>query len=155
MLFGDLDQKYFTSLCVCRYESLSTRHLEQIFSFLWQRAARSFPNNKLAVVNNFPGHGLNSLIQNIAFHSCIVEFDGSVSKSMYWNGYNKYKSMYYRYVLSLYLCSCVNAYKHMCIHTYYLCLKMWYLKLLNHSAWSHEDNISFRKSVRYRGEQGP
>lgn len=75
VLFGDLDQNYYTMLSFCCYESLSASHLEQIFSFLWWRDAWSFPNNKSAVVNGFPGHSLNSLIQNVALHSYLVEFD--------------------------------------------------------------------------------
>lgn len=66
VLFGDLDQNYFTLLSLCRYESSLPSHLEQIFRFLSRRDAQSFFNNKLALVNSFPGHSLNSSIQNVS-----------------------------------------------------------------------------------------
>lgn len=135
MLFGDLDQKYFTSLSVCRYESLSTRHLEQIFSFLWQRAARSFPNNKLAVVNNFPGHGLNSLIQNVVFNSYIVEFDGSVGKSMHSNVYNININICSIDVCCLCTYICVRMHTNICAYTH--TLSAWKYDIWNYWITTH------------------
>ena len=115
-LFGDLDQNYFILLSFCRYESLSASHLEQIFSFLRWRDAQSFPNNKLAVVNNFPGHSLNSLIQDVALHSYIVEFDR--------NAENIYVYSIYACCVYVYVYLCVHARKHVYIYMYYLCLKI-------------------------------
>lgn len=115
VLFGDLDQNYFTLLRLCRYESSLPSHLEQIFRFLSWRDAQAFFSNKLALVNSFPGHSLNSSIQNV---------------SQFYGGFCSKICAYVVFMCRVSACACTQT----SVHAHLSGNEDRDLKMLNHSA---------------------